>query len=576
MIKLLLKHEGETREMELSQTEISMGRSAENTIALNDKKASRKHAKIEKDGDTYRLVDLGSGNGTKVNGKDVNMHVLGLGDEVQIGLSTVTVIALDAPSLIRHAPASAAPAAAAADAKPAESLGDALKKHTRRGHYARKSSSGSMVAFAAAALVIGAVAWVLYEKAGNISVRPAAGTAEKKGDSLAREAETTYASFRPRAESETASDALIAEASTLAEKFGHVKPDFDVLVTQLKQRRAEQIGKMAFSQVEGLVQAALKERRFGDALDALKALKGTPDAAQAAILADKATEEIGKEFKIVDEQGKKLAAEKQYSAAAEHYRTQAKSFRATEHFKYLSNKPEMLDELAKTEIAAETAKAQRAAAPPKETAIAKAPAPAPEPPKPVVEAPKPAMPKEPPKPAMPAPPAPKPAVPAPKPPEPKPAAPKPPEPKPEPKEDAKPAEGSTVRYKKPDVLCDCKKVLKGTYCVKCERTLMEDDLRKGLCKKCEEKPKKIDLCVKRYFQAECHPEKISDKPVLCDGKVYDFPHEDKARIVHLCEACDEWGETQSEIKHKAECKNRLATTKVCQKSGQGAHAPKEK
>ena len=232
MIKLLLKHEGETREMELSQPEISMGRSAENTIALNDKKASRKHAKIAKDGDTYRLIDLGSGNGTKVNGKDVNTHVLGLGDEIQIGLSTVTVIALDAPSLIRHAPAAAAPAAAAvAVASSAESLGDAIKKHTRRGQYARRSSSGSMVAFAAAALVIGAVAWVLYEKAGSVSLRPAAGTAEKKGDGLAREAETSYAAFKPRAESETASDALIAEASTLAEKFGHVKPDFDVLVT---------------------------------------------------------------------------------------------------------------------------------------------------------------------------------------------------------------------------------------------------------------------------------------------------------------------------------------------------------
>jgi hypothetical protein len=64
--------------------------------------------------------------------------------------------------------------------------------------------------------------------------------------------------------------------------------------------------------------------------------------------------------------------------------------------------------------------------------------------------------------------------------------------------------------------------------------------------------------------------------VVCDGKQYDFPHEDKARVVHQCGGCEEWGDTQAEIRHKTDCKNRLATVKVCLKSGTAPHAPKEK
>jgi hypothetical protein len=561
MIKLQVKCGDSSREMELSQDEISVGRSADNVIALDDKKSSRRHAVIRKDGDQYRLVDEMSGNGTRVNGKDVNTHVLAQGDVISIGLSTLTVTLLDAPSIAKLA---SAPAAAKAEGGAPHA--PPLTRHTRRDRYVRKSGSGQLVAFAAAALVIVAVGYVLFQKADTLQLKPAS-----KPSGGAREAAAAVASFKSRATAETPTDALIAEGAALADR----NPELEPVVADLKRRRAEQIGKMTFGQVEGLVKAALSERRFGDALDALKALKGTPDGAQAAALAEKVTEEIRKEFQSVDEQGRKLASERKYGAAAEHYRAQAKHFRSTEHFRYLNNKPEALDELAKAEAAAEAAKTARASQP-KETLIAKAPEPASKPaePKPEMPAPKPAEPKPEapaPKPAMPAKPEPKPA---PKPPEPKPA-PKPPEPE-KPKEEAKPAEGPAPRYKKPDVLCDCKKIVKGTHCVKCERTLGEDDIRNGVCKKCEEKPKKIDLCVKRYFQAECHPEKISDRPVTCDGKVYDFPHEDKARVVYLCSVCDEWGDLQGEIKHKAECKNRLATQKICLKSGQGAHAPKEK
>jgi len=129
-------------------------------------------------------------------------------------------------------------------------------------------------------------------------------------------------------------------------------------------------------------------------------------------------------------------------------------------------------------------------------------------------------------------------------------------------------------FKKPDVLCDCKKVVKGVFCVKCDRLLVPEDMRNGICKRCEEKPKKIDMCVKRYFMVDGDADSKSEKPIIKDGKVYDFPYEDKARIVYFCEVCGETGDSQYEVKHKADCASKTAI-KVCSKSGTAPHVDKK-
>lgn len=46
-----------------------VGREATCEIALNDPSVSRKHARINKEGDAYRLTDLGSANGVEPKGK---------------------------------------------------------------------------------------------------------------------------------------------------------------------------------------------------------------------------------------------------------------------------------------------------------------------------------------------------------------------------------------------------------------------------------------------------------------------------------------------------------------------------
>lgn len=66
---------------------LTIGRAEECDISLPDRQVSRYHARINWRGDGYQLEDLGSKNGTHVNGEEVQ-GMIGLqdGDEIQIAL----------------------------------------------------------------------------------------------------------------------------------------------------------------------------------------------------------------------------------------------------------------------------------------------------------------------------------------------------------------------------------------------------------------------------------------------------------------------------------------------------------
>jgi adenylate cyclase len=65
-----------------------LGRSAQATVRLSDREVSRRHSQIERDGHGYLLSDLGSSNGTFVNGQRIDAPArLNDGDEVLIGTS---------------------------------------------------------------------------------------------------------------------------------------------------------------------------------------------------------------------------------------------------------------------------------------------------------------------------------------------------------------------------------------------------------------------------------------------------------------------------------------------------------
>jgi len=70
---------------DLDKTQITVGRGAENDIFILDPRASREHCRVERHGEKFLLVDLGSQNGTRVNGHLVERAGLKSGDEIGVG-----------------------------------------------------------------------------------------------------------------------------------------------------------------------------------------------------------------------------------------------------------------------------------------------------------------------------------------------------------------------------------------------------------------------------------------------------------------------------------------------------------
>ncbi|MGQ0504777.1 MAG: diguanylate cyclase [Myxococcaceae bacterium] len=79
----------------LETAEVVLGRSAEAHFQVEDDGISRKHAKIVRGASGgYQVVDLGSTNGTYLNGNKVDMASLNDGDKIQIGTNTVLKFSL--------------------------------------------------------------------------------------------------------------------------------------------------------------------------------------------------------------------------------------------------------------------------------------------------------------------------------------------------------------------------------------------------------------------------------------------------------------------------------------------------
>lgn len=71
---------------------VVLGRSPDADVLLDDPYASMFHLRLTMDGDTMSLADLGTTNGTYVNGRRVtNPVVLNAGDSVQVGKTIMEV-----------------------------------------------------------------------------------------------------------------------------------------------------------------------------------------------------------------------------------------------------------------------------------------------------------------------------------------------------------------------------------------------------------------------------------------------------------------------------------------------------
>jgi signal transduction histidine kinase/pSer/pThr/pTyr-binding forkhead associated (FHA) protein len=70
---------------ELAADTLGVGRDTANGVQIHDTEVSRRHAELRRNGLSYLLVDLGSSNGTYVNGRKITTHALTSGDQVQVG-----------------------------------------------------------------------------------------------------------------------------------------------------------------------------------------------------------------------------------------------------------------------------------------------------------------------------------------------------------------------------------------------------------------------------------------------------------------------------------------------------------
>jgi pSer/pThr/pTyr-binding forkhead associated (FHA) protein/antitoxin (DNA-binding transcriptional repressor) of toxin-antitoxin stability system len=92
---LITKGPNEGQSFDLNADSVTIGRSHENDIQINDLSVSRNHAKITRKGNTYVIRDLGSKNSTVVAGKKLHPeeeYEIGEGSSVSIGGIMISLV----------------------------------------------------------------------------------------------------------------------------------------------------------------------------------------------------------------------------------------------------------------------------------------------------------------------------------------------------------------------------------------------------------------------------------------------------------------------------------------------------
>lgn len=102
---VITRDKHEVRDLLLDGRRLTLGRHADNDIVLAHPTVSSRHAAITPDGALLVLDDLGSSNGTLVNGQRITRATLAAGDRIGIAVFELTLV--EAASA---APASSAPA----------------------------------------------------------------------------------------------------------------------------------------------------------------------------------------------------------------------------------------------------------------------------------------------------------------------------------------------------------------------------------------------------------------------------------------------------------------------------------
>ena len=87
--QLRVREDGTERAVPVDKELLTIGRLSECDIVINDTGASRRHAQIRTIDGVSTLTDLGSTNGTKVNGREVQSTALSDGDRITVGATQI-------------------------------------------------------------------------------------------------------------------------------------------------------------------------------------------------------------------------------------------------------------------------------------------------------------------------------------------------------------------------------------------------------------------------------------------------------------------------------------------------------
>ena len=78
------------KQFRLDRAQVLIGRDVSSDVCVRDIEASRKHCRITQEGSGYFVADLGSSNGTYVNGTRIKRAALSSGDRIRVGSTEIT------------------------------------------------------------------------------------------------------------------------------------------------------------------------------------------------------------------------------------------------------------------------------------------------------------------------------------------------------------------------------------------------------------------------------------------------------------------------------------------------------
>ena len=93
-VLVMFRSDGERRSFSMARDMTVVGRREDCDLRIPLGEVSRKHCRIVRDGDSLKLEDLGSSNGTFLNGQRVQEALLSPGDTIQVG-PVVFVLQID-------------------------------------------------------------------------------------------------------------------------------------------------------------------------------------------------------------------------------------------------------------------------------------------------------------------------------------------------------------------------------------------------------------------------------------------------------------------------------------------------